>query len=379
MPLRLLTINNILTPYNVSFFAALDRQPDTVARSVFLAPNDTNREWTVDRNGLPFDYAVLPALRGYLQRTETPLYLHWGLWREMRRFRPDVVAICGYHYFATLEVLAFARRYRVPSVLWSGSHRLSGFVKRAWADRYKQAVITRFDAFLTYGSAARDQLVRYGAPAERIVVGCNTVDVRWFRDRAAALVPRPKPPGGVRLVYVGRLVAIKNVAALVAAVGALQAEGVPLSLDIVGDGPDRAQLEAQVRDQNVRDVEFRGFRSGEDLVQAYVDGDALVLPSLNEPWGLVVNEAAACGLPSIVSTRAGAAFDLIREGGTGLTFDPERPGALVQAIRSLAASPESRRRMGAAAQAFILTRDPDYYAACLVRAARKARLRRAVA
>jgi len=106
-----------------------------------------------------------------------------------------------------------------------------------------------------------------------------------------------------------------------------------------------------------------------DLVRAYVDADALILPSTNELWGLVVNEAAAWGIPSAVSTLCGAARDLIHEGVTGLTFDPTVPAALEQALDRIVADPSERRRMGEAAQRLILTRDQAYYAARLVEAA----------
>jgi glycosyltransferase involved in cell wall biosynthesis len=369
MPLRLLVVNNILTPYNVSFFAAVSERQGVLARTVLLAPNDSNREWQVDESNLTFDYHVLPSLHAYVSRIELPLYLHWGLWSEMRRFQPDVIAICGYHYVATLEVLAFARTHHVPTVLWSGSHLLSGFIKRRWADAYKRWVITQFDAYLTYGTVSKDQLVHYGAPADRIVVGCNTVDVHWFKAQAHALGGPTPSTASTRLLFVGRLVPIKNVSALISAVGHLQQRGLSVSLAIAGDGSARASLEAQTLREGVRHVTFLGFLTYESLVRAYVDADALILPSTNELWGLVVNEAAACGIPAVVSTLCGAAQDLIQEGVTGLTFDPTVRGALEQALGRMVADPAARRRMGEAAQRFILTRDQGYYAARLVEAA----------
>lgn len=372
MPLRLLIVNNILTPYNLSFFAAAAGRADVTARTVFLAPNDTNRQWNIERDSLTFDHRVLPSLRSYIARLELPLYLHWGLWSEMRRFGPHVIAICGYHYFATLEVLAFARRYGIRTVLWSGSHLLSGFIKRRWADAYKRFIITRFDSYLTYGTAAKEQLIYYGAPANRIIVGCNTVDVHWFKARAEALGRPPRVGAPVRLLYVGRLVPIKNVAALINAVGSLQHRGMPVTLAIAGDGPEKASLQSLVTLEGVKDVAFLGFRTGDALVEAYAGADVLVLPSLNEPWGLVVNEAAACGVPSVVSTRAGATRDLIRNGETGLQFDPTVPGDLEQTLEQIVRDPTARQRMGGAAQHFILSRDPAYYAERLVTAARLA-------
>ncbi len=380
MTIRLLTVHNIVSPYITSFYAALTKQPGIVSHTVFLATSDTNRSWSSPEPDLPFNHRILPSLHTYITRFERPIYVHWGLWSEMRRFRPDVIAMCGYHYFATLEVLAFARVHRIPSVLWSGSHLHSGFVKRAWANAYRHAVIRGFDAYLSYGTASKRQLVYYGAPADRIIVGCNTVDVHWFKVRADSLRgPTLKASSSdtpTRLLYVGRLVAIKNVSALISAVGLLQQRGVRLSLKIAGDGPERSSLEAQVRRDTVHDVTFRRFVTGDDLVETYINADALILPSLNEPWGLVVNEAAACGIPSVVSTLCGAAEDLISEGETGITFDPTKPGDLERALYAVTLDPVARRRMGDAAQRLILKRDPAYYAARLVQAAELAANRR---
>src|SRR5713226_9479035 len=122
MTLRLLTVQNIMSPYNLSFFAALSKRAGVTARTVFSAPNDTNRPEQAHNRDLGFDYRVLPSLHWYFTSLEMPIYLHWGLWTELARFRPDVITMSGYHYFATLDVLAFARAHSVPVVLWSGSH-----------------------------------------------------------------------------------------------------------------------------------------------------------------------------------------------------------------------------------------------------------------
>lgn len=377
MPIRLLVIDSIPTPYNLSFFAAVACNPAVVARTLFLAPNDSNRMWTVDPSHYPFDCRILPGLHAYVERNELPIYMHWGLWSEMRRFQPDVIVIGGYHFFATLEVLAFSRIHHCSAVLWSGSHLLSGFLKRTWVDAYKSWVIRRFDGYFTYGTAARDQLVHYGAASERIVVGCNTVDVQRFNKLANNLRHSDLPEGPLRLLYVGRLVQIKNVGALVSAVGQLQKQGLEVTLAIAGDGDLRQVLQQQVNKEGVRDVTFSGFRTGEELVESYVSADVLVLPSLNEPWGLVVNEAAACGIPSVVSIRAGAADDLIRDGETGFRFDPTIRGDLERILERLARDRKLCRRMGAAARTFILTRDQTYNADRLIEAAELALATRA--
>ena len=91
MTIRLLTVQNIMSPYNLSFFAALSKHPGVDTQTVFLAPNDSNRPQQTLPRDLGFDYHVLPGLHAYFAKFEMAIYLHWGLWHALRRFRPDVI------------------------------------------------------------------------------------------------------------------------------------------------------------------------------------------------------------------------------------------------------------------------------------------------
>jgi len=92
-------------------------------------------------------------------------------------------------------------------------------------------------------------------------------------------------------------------------------------LALVGDGPERAALEAIVTRLALNDaVTFPGALSGEALYDSYAGATCLVLPSLSEPWGLVVNEALSFGCPVVVSDRCGCVPELVVEGVTGFSF-----------------------------------------------------------
>jgi glycosyltransferase involved in cell wall biosynthesis len=106
-------------------------------------------------------------------------------------------------------------------------------------------------------------------------------------------------------------------------------------LILLGDGDQKASLQAQIERLNLQDFvkilpNQPWFRVPETLALA----DVLVLPSLSEPWGLVVNEAMACGMPVVVSNRCGCAIDLVKDGQNGYVFDPlrqDRVGELASA------------------------------------------------
>ncbi len=130
--------------------------------------------------------------------------------------------------------------------------------------------------------------------------------------------PGSPGPGPVRLLYVGRLVEDKNLRRLIQAVRGLDAQ-----LEVCGTGP----LEEELRGL-AENVHFRGYVAPEDLPARFAAADALVLPSLYEPFGVAVREAAAAGLPIVCSRTAGAAGDFAVEGRNAVLVDPLDVGSI---------------------------------------------------
>src|SRR5690606_18401005 len=105
----------------------------------------------------------------------------------------------------------------------------------------------------------------------------------------------------------------------------------------------------------------------------YADAGAFVHASTTEQWGLVVNEAMACGLPVLVSNRCGCAPDLVKEGVNGWTFDPTDPATLAELMTTLASLPETERdALGAAGKRIIANWGPERFATGLIAAATRA-------
>ncbi|MQY12761.1 Glycogen synthase [Streptomyces sp. RB5] len=174
---------------------------------------------------------------------------------------------------------------------------------------------------------------RYGTPARRVFVVPNGVGAEFYRE------PREPGPGPLRLLFVGRLSAQKNVARLLDALSLVRE---PVRLRIVGDGELREELAARVRRLDLGGVvEFSGALYGDELAAAYAAADAFVLPSDKEGMPLAALEAMAAALP-VVATDVPGNAELL--GDTGLLAGPE-PAALAAAIDSLAADPGLRRRL----------------------------------
>src|SRR4029077_11216887 len=154
---------------------------------------------------------------------------------------------------------------------------------------------------------------------------------------------------------VARLATEKGHDALVHAVRA--AADPRILLVLAGAGPERARLGQLAAALDVR-VVFTGDTEWDQIVELYVSADVFALLSEREPWAVVVNEAAACGLPLVLSDRVGAAHDLPRQRENGTLVPVGDIESAARALRSLAADPVLRRAQGARSRE--LARDWGY-------------------
>jgi glycosyltransferase involved in cell wall biosynthesis len=228
--------------------------------------------------------------------------------------------------------------------------------RAGWRRRVKGTVVPpiveRAAGLLVTGTLARDSMIARGAHPERVRVFANTVDVKRFGDRMdglAASRPRLRRDLGaadddVVVLSVARLAREKGLDALVRAVAA--AEDARLLLVVAGEGPERGQLAARADGLGVRLV-LTGDVDWERIVELYAAADVFALLSEREPWAVVVNEAAACGLPLVLSDRVGAAHDLLHDGENGRLVAAGDVGVAATALRELASDPELGRAWGA--------------------------------
>jgi glycosyltransferase involved in cell wall biosynthesis len=167
----------------------------------------------------------------------------------------------------------------------------------------------------------------------------------------------PPPPrdddGTLRVVCVGRLVPDKGQSLLVDAIGLLRARGVDARLELVGDGPDRAHLDAHVRELGLGDAVVLAGAVGQDTIRDhYAAADVFCLPSFAEGVPVVLMEAMAMGMP-VVTTRIAGIGELVEDGISGVLVRPGRADLLADALQGLT-DPETRRRMGAAGRAMVV-------------------------
>lgn len=294
------------------------------------------------------DYPITPGVVGALSES-----------------RPDVVVVSGWSTFAAQAAIAWARLKDVPYILVVESHDegpRSGW-RRAVKGTVVPPVVTGASGILVTGTLARDSMVARGAAAEHVRVFANTVDVEGFGARADRLTGRRpelrKDLGAgtddVIVLCVARLGPEKRLDDLVRAVDV--ADDPRFLLVLAGEGPERRPVERLAQELGIR-LLLLGDVEWERIVELYVAADVFALLSERETWAVVVNEAAACGLPLVLSDRVGAAHDLLRDGENGALVPAGDVDAAARALRELAADPGRRRAQGARSRE--LARDWGY-------------------
>jgi len=265
--------------------------------------------------------------------------------------RPDVVHIAteGPLGWSALQA---ARHLKLPvsSDFRTNFHAYGQHYRIGWLAKPILAYLRKFhnraQCTMVPTEALRAQLEASGF--ERVVVVSRGVDTRLFDPQRRSAALRQAWGAGdddLVLAYVGRLAAEKNLVAAVAAYDALrESMGGAVKLVFVGDGPQRSELAARCPQ-----AVFAGQRGGEDLAAHYASADLFLFPSLTETFGNVTIEAMASGLP-VVAFDCAAAAQVIRSGHNGLLAHDESLPAFVRATLQLAADPERRRAMGAAAR-----------------------------
>ena len=333
------------TPYRAPLLDRVAALPEIDLTVIYAAQTVASRGWRVDighpavflggvnvpggRALLRHDYPITPRILGALVDVT-----------------PDVVVVSGWSTFASQAAFAWCRLRRVPYVVLVESHDAGP--KAGWRRQVKTTavppIVRGASSVLVVGSLARESVIALGADPTRVRVFANTIDVAAWIERADSLAARRTELRAaiglgdkeVAVLSVARLAPEKGLDVLLRATSETGVRPV-----VVGSGPGRTYLES-IR----RDAIFTGELSGDRVAEAYVAADAFALLSAHEPWGVVVNEAAATGLPLVLSDRVGAAADLLRVGQNGLLVPYGDVSAAAKALMRLSGDPVLRRSYG---------------------------------
>jgi glycosyltransferase involved in cell wall biosynthesis len=260
--------------------------------------------------------------------------------------RFDAFIVSGWNLKAYWQAIRACRKAHVPVLVRGDSQLRSNMpsLKRMAKQLIYPRMLRQFDGFLSVGERNRQYLRSYGVQDEKIFFVPHFVDSNWFAIRAdQARCNRNElrsmlgaTDQTLVVLFVGKFVPKKRPQDALEAAGLLARSGTSVACVLVGSGA----LESELRTASARlgiTAAFEGFRNQTEVPRYYDVAHVLVLPSdAGETWGLVVNEAMACGRPAIVSDAVGCVPDLIDEGRTGFSFPVGDTSALADRLESIA-------------------------------------------
>lgn len=317
---KVLFVTNLPAPYKISYFELLSQSIDLTVLFERRTASNRNEKWRNDEKR-SFKETYLDGISIGEESSFAPTII-----RCIRTGNYDSIIMNGYSSPTAMLAIEYMRKHRIPfGLMFDGMlPREDGKIK----GHLKRHLIGAASFWLSSGDMTTEQLLKYGAKKERIY----KYPFSSIKEAEIAAVPYDKSAYKQKIgcksermiLYVGQFIHRKGIDVLLKAHAAL-----PDSFELRIVGGENYPLE-----QDCKNVVFEGFKTKEELKCYFAAADVLVLPTREDIWGLVVNEAFAFGLPVITSNQCGAGMEMISEGVNGFIFPSEDAEALSKAIQN---------------------------------------------
>ncbi len=343
---KVIVLHNIISPIRIFLFNKLNeyyKNKGAKFKVLFLSVSDKNRNWKTDLQ-MNFDYEILDnfAFRVAGKDLNT-FFINPKIKEIIEKENPDKIISFGWDNWATYVGAHWCKKNKKAFTLWCGSTKYEKSWRRTLLHPMVKYIINRSNKFIAYGNRAKEYLNSLGAPEKNIQIFYNTVDVDYFQEKSENFSKKEK--GALKekldiktnktILFSGQLIERKGVFELLEGFKDYQKIDQDTSLLIIGKGQEKENMKEIIKSQNIKNIVFADFIQYDDLYKYYAISDLLILPSREEVWGLVVNEAMACGLPVITTQETGASVDLVKEGKNGFTIPSNNPQAITHAIKKI--------------------------------------------
>lgn len=306
-----------------------------------------------------YRYEFLPALGG-TERISFWRPFNYGLARRLQSGKFDVLWIHGYARWFHWVAMIAAKRLGIKVLIRDEATLISrqrSVIKSKAKKLFFYLLKSVCDGFLAIGTLNREYYLHHGIKEDQIFLMPYSVDNHYFQDKSGASkalrealikelgLDKERPV----IMYASKMTERKRPEDLLEAYIRLSPDGEsephPCLL-FIGDGEQRKGLKKRVSELGWRSVKFLGFLNQSKLPHYYDLCDIFVLPSVHEPWGLVVNEAMNAGCSVIVSDQVGCGLDLVKDGENGHIFKAKDVEKLYKALDNILGDPQKCRSMG---------------------------------
>ncbi len=309
-------VTNIPAPYRVDLYNYLHENVTQYDFNIiYTSENESNRAWVVNEEKLVKSY-ILKSKVIKLKEKIDDRYIHipGTMLKILNQINPDVVIAMEYNP-AAIQCLAWCKQKKKKFI-----HLTDGTLSSEKNINVLQKFLRKFiceksDAFIASSTKAKEKLMYWGAPEEKIFLSFLTVNIDDY------IIEPSREDDEFVILFVGRLVRGKGLHLLFDALSKIEGN---YKLIIAGDGPEERELREQAGKLGIlQNISFKGFCDMEQLKKLYSESNLFVLPTLNDCFGLVILEAMCASLPVITTIYADGAPDLIINNKTGFIIDPK--------------------------------------------------------
>lgn len=333
--MKVLFVTNYAAPYRVHFFDELGKNHEITVLFSDPVEEVTHRSSDWFEKGRGGFRAV--QLKHRIRMGEENLCFEVLRWLKKSY---DAIVICGYSSPTAMLAIAWLRLRRIPFYMEVDG----GLIREESRPKYllKKALVGGASRWISTGSHTTNYLVHYGAKEDRIetypfssLYEADILKQAVSAEEKAAIREELGIPEKHVVLSIGQFIHRKAFDILIAGAAALEPD---TGVYIVGGEPTEEYL-ALCREHGLRNVHFLSFMKKERLVQYYKASDVFVLPTREDIWGLVINEAMAYGLPIVTTDRCVAGLELVEDGVNGYIVPVEDAAALAKATRQVLANP----------------------------------------
>jgi glycosyltransferase involved in cell wall biosynthesis len=356
---RIAIIHNAIAPYRHPLFEELSKTVDLMV--YFCSKWVHPCKWDLWPKGYIYPHKFLPNIP-----IRTPIEsfnFNPTILVELVKRKPNILIINGYTDPTAWLAFVLAYLLRIPVIQWTEGVRepksITGFTTRP----LRLFFAKKPDAIIVPGKISRNYLISLGAKEEKVFIAPNAIDNELFahllnmsKSKRKELKSQKDLEGKIVILYVGQLVSRKGIEYLIKAYSKIEKEYANVALLVLGKGPLEYNLKRLASSLGIQHVKVisPGLQLN-DLVGLYNLGDIFVLPTLEDVWGFVINEAMACGLPVVATRAAQASLEMISPGESGFIVKEADAEELYKAIKKLVIDCEMRAKMARKSKEIVQT------------------------
>lgn len=302
---KVLWITNVANHYRVPMWKWLDERVDLTL--CMLRDPESNRfgEWTKEAIGVKTNFVHAPLVA----RGNRGVFFPNRALRNMLKQDFDAVILGGWESPAYWYALFVAKKRGIRAIGHCGSTKKSSGFSKGVVARVRSWFHRKLDWSVTYGTDCTEYLVSMGVSENKITTGFNSIDNAYFLSKIAEFSEPSESSPGHKYLFVGRLIPLKNIPNIIHAFNQIKEPND--TLRIVGSGFLKEEILNLTSELRIKDVvKVIDHKTQDELIQEFLQANTLILASLFEVWGLVVNEALVCGLHVVVGDRCGVARDI---------------------------------------------------------------------